>query len=63
MNWFYYTFIYWRLRKFLAWFCKKAKMQCHGKQKRGFAFEWCKLRAFHEGACISAEDKVFKYSE
>jgi hypothetical protein len=59
MSEFYYRFIYWRLRKFLKWFCIKTKMQCGGKRRNGYAYEWCQLRAFHDGACLNTQNEFF----
>ena len=36
----------------MRWISKVAGIQCHGKRKNGFAYEWCQLRAFHDKECV-----------
>ena len=55
----YYSVIYWRIGRFLKWFCYKTKMQCCGKRKINYAVEWCSLYAFHDNACKSFSGEVF----
>lgn len=45
---------YWVIRKILAKLSVIFKQQCSGKQRVGYAVEWCQERAFHEGQCVNA---------
>ena len=42
---------YWRVRNLLKLIAHKCHIQCSGKRRHGYSYEWCRFYMGHDGSC------------
>ena len=50
---------YWQIRRVMRWLSLLLCQQCSGKQRAGYALEWCVKKAFHDGPCVNCLGEEF----